>query len=44
VNLDTAGFHCFGCDAKGGDLISFLLDRGAPHTRLASKSGSVGGM
>jgi CHC2 zinc finger len=24
VNLDSGGFHCFGCDAKGGDIVSFL--------------------
>jgi hypothetical protein len=24
VNLQTGGFHCFGCAAKGGDIISFL--------------------
>jgi CHC2 zinc finger len=24
VNVDSGGFNCFGCDAKGGDLVSFL--------------------
>jgi hypothetical protein len=24
VNLITGGFHCFGCDAKGGDVIAFM--------------------
>jgi CHC2-type zinc finger protein len=23
VNVVTGGFHCFGCDAKGGDVIAF---------------------
>jgi len=25
INVDSGGFHCFGCDAKGGDVISFLM-------------------
>jgi hypothetical protein len=24
LNLDTGGFCCFGCDAKGGDVIAFV--------------------
>jgi hypothetical protein len=24
VNLESGGFHCFGCDAKGGDVIAFI--------------------
>lgn len=24
VNLDTGGFNCFSCGAKGGDVIAFL--------------------
>jgi DNA primase len=27
VNLDTGGFYCFGCDAKGGDVVAFLMRR-----------------
>jgi DNA primase len=27
VNLDSGGFHCFGCDAKGGDVIAFVMLR-----------------
>jgi hypothetical protein len=27
INLDSGGFHCFGCDAKGGDVISFAEKR-----------------
>ncbi len=24
VNLNTGGFICFSCDAKGGDIVSFV--------------------
>jgi CHC2 zinc finger len=24
VNLDSGGFYCFSCDAKGGDVIAFI--------------------
>jgi hypothetical protein len=24
VNLSTGAFHCFGCDARGGDVIAFV--------------------
>jgi len=24
VNLESGGFYCFGCDAKGGDVVAFL--------------------
>jgi hypothetical protein len=27
VNLDTGGFYCFRCDAKGGDVIEFIRQR-----------------
>src|SRR5215471_5374099 len=27
VNLDTGGFNCFGCGAKGGDVLAFLRQR-----------------
>lgn len=27
VNLESGGFHCFGCDARGGDVLSFLRQR-----------------
>ena len=27
VNLETGGYVCFSCGAKGGDLFSFLVAR-----------------
>lgn len=27
VNLDSGGFHCFGCTASGGDVVSFMRKR-----------------
>lgn len=27
VNINSGGFHCFGCDAKGGDIIAFVRKR-----------------
>lgn len=27
LNLDTGGFVCFSCGAKGGDVIAFLMAR-----------------
>lgn len=27
VNLRTGAYHCFGCDASGGDVVSFLMRR-----------------
>jgi hypothetical protein len=24
VNLDSGGFYCFGCEARGGDVVSFV--------------------
>jgi transcriptional regulator with XRE-family HTH domain len=27
VNVESGAFHCFGCDARGGDLIAFLRKR-----------------
>ena len=25
VNVNSGGFHCFGCDSKGGSIISFVM-------------------
>ena len=27
VNLEGGGFHCFGCGAKGGDIVAFVRQR-----------------
>jgi DNA primase len=27
VNLENGGFYCFGCDARGGDVIEFVRKR-----------------
>jgi hypothetical protein len=27
VHLDTGGFNCFGCGAKGGDVLAFVMLR-----------------
>jgi CHC2 zinc finger len=27
VNVESGGFYCFGCDARGGDVIAFLRKR-----------------
>jgi hypothetical protein len=27
VNLDTGGFHCFNCQASGGDIVDFVMLR-----------------
>jgi len=27
VNVDNGGFYCFGCDAKGGDVVAFVMLR-----------------
>lgn len=35
VNLDSGGFYCFGCGAKGGDVISFLMLRESISFRRA---------
>ena len=41
VNLDSGGFHCFGCDAKGGDVVDFLMRReNVPFKRAAQMLGA----
>jgi DNA primase len=44
VNVDRGGFYCFGCDAKGGDVIEFVRLRyklsfpdALRHLRIESK-------
>jgi len=37
VNVDSGGFHCFGCGAKGGDVISFLMLRDKCDFKTATK-------
>ena len=27
ANLDSAGYYCFGCDARGGDVVAFFMKR-----------------
>ena len=27
VNLDTGGYYCFSCGAKGGDIVAFTMQR-----------------
>lgn len=41
VNLANGGFHCFGCDAKGGDLVDFVMRReNVPFKRAAQILGA----
>ena len=41
VNMDTGGFHCFGCDAKGGDVLAFVMLRdNVPFKRAAQLLGA----
>ena len=40
VNLDSGGFHCFGCDAKGGDLVSFLRLQGLSFKEACARLGA----
>jgi len=37
VNLESGGFHCFGCDAKGGDIIAFVMLRVHCDFKTAAK-------
>jgi hypothetical protein len=38
VNIETGGFHCFGCDARGGDLIDFVMLRDHLSFKAAAQS------
>jgi DNA primase len=35
VNLDSGGYHCFSCGARGGDIIGFTQHRYALSFRVA---------
>jgi len=37
VNVNSGGFHCFGCDSKGGSIISFVMLRDSCHFKAACK-------
>jgi hypothetical protein len=38
VNLETGGFYCFNCAAKGGDIVSFVMQRDNVNFRRAAES------
>jgi DNA primase len=41
INLSSGGFHCFGCDAKGGDVVAFLMRRNnVPFQQAAQMAGA----
>ncbi len=41
VNLSSGGFYCFGCGAKGGDVIAFHMQRyGLPFTAVVTYFGA----
>jgi len=37
VNLDSGAFRCFGCDVRGGDIVSFVMVRDAIPFRIAAQ-------
>lgn len=37
VNLRTGAYHCFGCEASGGDVVSFLMRRYSLTFRAAAQ-------
>jgi len=37
VNVDSGGFYCFGCDAKGGDVLAFVRLRYQLDFKAAAK-------
>lgn len=37
MNLDSGGFYCFGCDAKGGDVVDFVKLRDRVDFRRAAQ-------
>jgi len=38
VRLDTGGFRCMTCDAKGGDVLAFHMRRHGLHFIEAAKA------
>jgi hypothetical protein len=38
VNLDSGGFYCFGCQASGGDVVSFVQRRDGLTFKAAAQS------
>jgi DNA primase len=38
VNVDTGAWHCFGCGAHGGDIVSFVMTRDGCDFRTACKT------
>jgi hypothetical protein len=38
VNLESGGFHCFGCDARGGDVLKFVMLRDHLSFKAAAQS------
>jgi hypothetical protein len=41
INLRSGGFYCFGCGAKGGDVIAFhMLRYGMPFTAVVTFFGA----
>ena len=38
VNLQSGGFHCFGCGAKGGDIVQFIVLRDGLDFKTAAKT------
>lgn len=41
LNLTTGGFYCFGCEARGGDLVDFYMQKhGVPFTEAVNHFGA----
>jgi CHC2-type zinc finger protein len=38
LNLNSGAYKCFGCDAKGGDLVSFVMQRSGLSFKEAAQS------
>ena len=38
VNIESGSFHCFGCDAKGGDVLAFVMLRDKCDFKAAAKT------
>lgn len=38
INLQSGGFHCWGCDAKGGDLVAFQMALHGQDFKQAAQS------
>ena len=44
VNLNTGAFHCFGCYTRGGDAVSFIMQRyGLSFTESVRSLGALDG-